>query len=243
MRMRKKRNLEPRLERCQSVTILDPIEYKGKWLTLMPQATQIFVEIGCGKGRFATQMALNHPDVLYIAIEKEKSAVVLAMEKTIQANISNLFFIAGDASNLCDYFAMGEVHAIYVNFCDPWTGNKHAKRRLTHANYLTLYRQICTPGGSFSFKTDNDALFRYSVWSLKEFGMEEIHAVTDLHATALPNIMTEYEERFSKQGIAIKQITAKFPKTPPSPLPPKTIDPEDQESATGDETVRHIQPR
>jgi len=218
MRMRKKRNLEPRLERCESVTIMNPAEMKGQWLSLKPDAKAIYVEIGCGKGRFSKAMALANPDVLYIAIEKEKSAVVLAMEKAVREEIKNLYFIAGDASDLCNYFAMGEVHSIFVNFCDPWTGNKHAKRRLTHENFLKLYRQIAVPGGKFYFKTDNDALFRFSVWSLKEFGMEDMIVTADLHATDIPNIMTEYEERFSSQGIKIKRIEASFPLTPPEPL-------------------------
>ena len=218
MRMRKKRNLEPRLERCESVTIMNPVEMKGKWLSLKPDAKAIYVEIGCGKGRFSKAMALANPDVLYIAIEKEKSAVVLAMEKAVREEIKNLFFIAGDASDLCSYFEMGEVPSIFVNFCDPWTGNKHAKRRLTHENFLKLYRQIAVPGGKFYFKTDNDALFRFSVWSLKEFGMEDMLVTADLHATDIPNIMTEYEERFSSQGIKIKRIEASFPLTPPEPL-------------------------
>ncbi len=218
MRMRKKRNLEPRLERCESVTILNPGEYKGNWRSLKPDAKEIYVEVGCGKGRFSKQMALANPDVLYIAIEKEKSAVVLAMEKAIREEIKNIFFIPGDASDLLNFFDVGEVNAIYVNFCDPWTSNRNAKRRLTHENFLKLYRQITVPGGKFFFKTDNDALFRYSVWSLKEFGMENMEVTNDLHATDIPNIMTEYEERFSSQGIKIKRIAANFSMTPPEPI-------------------------
>jgi len=238
MRMRKKRNLEPRLERCESVTIMNPAKFKGKWLSLKPDATAIYVEIGCGKGRFSKQMALANPDVLYIAIEKEKSAVVLAMEKAVREEIKNLYFIAGDASDLCNYFALGEVHSVFVNFCDPWTGNKHAKRRLTHENFLRLYRQIAIPGGKFYFKTDNDALFRFSVWSLKEFGMENMIVTNDLHATDIPNIMTEYEERFSSQGIKIKRIEASFPLTPPEPL--KLACEEEQEANNGEGDVSEI---
>ena len=66
MRMRKKKNLEPRLERCEDVTIRNPEELRGQWLTLKPDARKICLEIGCGKGRFITTLAAQNPDILYI---------------------------------------------------------------------------------------------------------------------------------------------------------------------------------
>ena len=49
MRMRKKKNLLPRMERCGAYQIKDPYERKGRWHDLMPEAKEIRVELGCGK--------------------------------------------------------------------------------------------------------------------------------------------------------------------------------------------------
>ena len=81
MRMRKKPNLAPRMERCSDILIADPSQMKGKWLELKPDAKQIWLEIGCGKGRFTAQTAAANPDVLYIAIERVPDAMVIAMER------------------------------------------------------------------------------------------------------------------------------------------------------------------
>ena len=36
MRMRKKKNLLPRMERCAALQIKDPIAHRGHWRELMP---------------------------------------------------------------------------------------------------------------------------------------------------------------------------------------------------------------
>jgi len=55
--MRKKKNLLPRMERCGAYQIKDPYERKGRWHDLMPEAKEIRVELGCGKGRLTAQTA------------------------------------------------------------------------------------------------------------------------------------------------------------------------------------------
>ena len=70
MRMRKKKNLLPRMEACSSCLVRDPFTMRGQWRTLMPDAKELRVELGCGKGRFTVDTALSEPDVLLIAVEK-----------------------------------------------------------------------------------------------------------------------------------------------------------------------------
>ena len=119
MRMRKKKNLLPRMERCGAYQIKDPYERKGRWHDLMPEAKEIRVELGCGKGRFTVETAAAEPDVLLIAVEKVPDAMVVAMERAAKAELHNVFFIDIDANQLPEIFDQGEVDRIYVNFCDP----------------------------------------------------------------------------------------------------------------------------
>ena len=57
MRMRKKKNLIPRMERCSACLIQDPYSMPGTWRSLMPQARELRLELGCGKGRFTALTA------------------------------------------------------------------------------------------------------------------------------------------------------------------------------------------
>ena len=133
MRMRKKPNLGVRMERCTRVLISDPEEWKGKWRELMPEAKEVFLELGCGKGRFTAETAAQNPQALYIAVERVPDAMVIAMERVCAQELHNVFFVDGDVAQLPLFFAPGEVDRIYINFCDPWPSNRHAKRRL-HAD-------------------------------------------------------------------------------------------------------------
>ena len=125
--------------------------------------------------------------------------------------LSNLVFIRMDAENIGKVFAEGEVDRIYLNFSDPWPKDRHAKRRLTSREFLARYGQILAPGGRVEFKTDNRALFDFSVESVKEAGWKLQTVTYDLHEDRelmKGNVMTEYEERFSAMGNPIHKLVA-----------------------------------
>lgn len=81
MRMRKKPNLVPRMERCARFLIQMPEEQHGRWRELKPDAEQVWLELGCGKGRFTAETAAQNPNVLYLAVERVPDAMIVAMER------------------------------------------------------------------------------------------------------------------------------------------------------------------
>ena len=68
MRMRKMRNLEPRMEKCAAYRIDQPETLRGNWRSLKPDCTALWVEVGCGKGKFTAETAQANPGVLLIAV-------------------------------------------------------------------------------------------------------------------------------------------------------------------------------
>ena len=206
MRMRKKKNLIPRMERCASVHVQDGFALRGKWLTtLMPQAKELRVELGCGKGRFTVETARKNPEILFVAIEKVPDAMVIAMERAAELELKNVFFVVGDAALVPEYFAEDEVDLIYVNFCDPWPPKGQAKRRLTHRGFLTTYRKVLKMGGQIHFKTDNNPLFEFSVEEFPEAGYALSEVTRDLHENGPCGVMTDYEAKFYAEGIHINR--------------------------------------
>ena len=205
MRMRKKPNLAIRMERCAELLIQDPAAMRGKWRTLYPQAKEVRLEIGCGKGRFSAETAEQNPDVLYIALERVADAMIVAMERCQSKGLRNIFFIDGDAARLRDYFAPDEVELLYINFCDPWPGVKHARRRLTHEQFLVLYRGILSEGGQLHFKSDNHDLFEWSLFQFPKAGFDLSEVTRDLHGAGVQGVMTDYEEKFHRMGTPINR--------------------------------------
>ena len=208
MRMRKKPNLHPRMERCEAVWVRDPQAMQGRWRERMPEAKELHVEVGCGKGKFTVELAKARPDILLVAIEKVPDALVVAMELALREGVRNVLFLSEDAENLCDIFGYGEVDRIYLNFCDPWPRKKNAKRRLTYHTFLRRYAWILRDGGQIDFKTDNEKLFAFSLEEFAASGYRLDHVTDDLHANGPQGIMTGYEEKFYELGTPIHRCEA-----------------------------------
>ena len=206
--MRRKPNLEPRLEKCASVLLDEPAGYRGRWRESFGTYEAVHVELGCGKGRFTADVAEAFPGVLLVAIERDPSALVMAMELALTRGLGNVRFILGDVGMLGELFAPGEVGRIYLNFPDPWPKSRDAKLRLTAPNFLRRYASVLSENGELHFKTDNTPLFD---WSVEQFSAEgwELRDVThDLHANGLVGILTGYEAKFVSQGMKINRLAA-----------------------------------
>lgn len=210
MRMRRKPNLIPRMKRCADVQIKDPGDYKGQWLEVCGDYSALYVELGCGKGRFTAETALAMPETLLVAVERVPEAMVIAMERVCAREIANVRFLDMDVLNLSEVFGPGEVGRIYINFCDPWPGNGHSKRRLTSMGFLDIYRQVLCMGGEIHFKTDNMPLFAFSLMQFQKAGFELSEMTKNLHGDGPQGIMTDYETRFYAQGTPICRCVARI---------------------------------
>ena len=191
--------------------VRDPFLQKGKWRNVFPVPGLLHIEIGMGKGRFLLDMAASHPDVNYIGIEMYSSVLLRAVQERERREkegspLSNLVFLRFDAAGLSGAFEAGEISRIYLNFSDPWPKERHADRRLTSRRFLSRYERVLSPDGSVIFKTDNQELFDYSLGEASAAGWSIVSCTRDLHRDPVlmkENIMTEYEERFSSQGVPI----------------------------------------
>lgn len=218
MRMRKKKNLASRMEACGALLVRDPAAEKGRWRLRRPGAAGLRLELGCGKGRFTAETAAAHRSDLYVAVERVPDAMVIAMERCRALGLDNVFFIDGDAAALDQYFAPGEVDLIYINFCDPWPSVKHSRRRLTHEGFLRGYRHVLREGGQIHFKTDNRALFEWSLFQFPKAGFALSEVTRNLHEHGVQGVMTDYEEKFYALGTPINRCVGTMGALPDVPL-------------------------
>ncbi len=205
MRMRKMKNLDPRMERCAAYRVIAPAAQKGVWRKLKPDCAALWVEVGCGKGKFTAETAQANPDVLLIAVERCREAMVVAMEKAQAMGLTNVFFIDMDVAGIEEIFAPGEIDRLFINFPDPWPRKKNAKRRLTHRSFLDKYCRVIRETGEIHFKTDNAPLFEYSVEEFAACGLQVNNLTRNLHENGIVGIMTGYEEKFHALGTPINR--------------------------------------
>ena len=217
MRMRKKKNGEARLSACREFLLDDiktPMSAPADIIGM--KGAPVFLEIGAGKGGFACGMAKKYPEAAYFAMEKVTDCVVLAAELAKDSAAErgdNLRFIVDNADNLTRLFEPFTVDRIFLNFSDPWSKKGYAKRRLTHRRYLSVYFNLLKDGGRLTFKTDNDALFDFTLEEISAIGLTPDIVTRDLHKSQWEdgNVMTEYEKSFSEAGKNINMLEISKP--------------------------------
>lgn len=164
---------------------------------------KINLEIGMGKGDFLMNMAFQNRDEVFIGVEVCKSVLALAVKKIARfeneknITLDNLFIMSFDAKDTSLYFDDNSVDKLFLNFSDPWPKSRHEKRRLTYSSFLEIYKKVLKNGSNLEFKTDNRGLFEYSLKSMNNFGMTFNEVYLDLHKVDIPNVITEYERKFS----------------------------------------------
>lgn len=211
MRLRNKPWASEYIAQHPELVISNPQHHKGNWHKVFVNNNPIHIEVGTGKGQFIIGMAKQNPHINYIGIELYQSVLVSSLQKLEQEPLPNLKLLNINAKDLMDIFEKNEVERIYLNFSDPWPKNRHEKRRLTYKAFLDIYKNIMVDGGEIHFKTDNQGLFEYSLKSFSEYGLLLTFVSLDLHNSDFEgNIMTEYEEKFSKKGQRIYRAEVKY---------------------------------
>lgn len=220
MRMRKKKNLEDRLANCAPV-LLSPLcdEHNYQKAAQKPDYIDILglfgtdkpidLEIGCGKGGFACELAKRNPEKAILAVEKCENVLVSGCEQAMRENIKNLRFLSSGAEFLPRYLRPGSVGTIYLNFSCPYPKKAYENHRLTGIRFLEIYKGLLAPDGVIYQKTDNRAFFEYSIEQFSAAGYKIRNVSLDLHNSNFEgNIMTEYESKFVAEGKPIYRLEA-----------------------------------
>jgi tRNA (guanine-N7-)-methyltransferase len=206
MRIRKKRWARPELE-ASSFVITDPFEYRGKWAEEFENPNPIYLELGCGMGRFISENAFNNPDINFIGIDL-KNEVLMRSKRSVEKRLMyngegfiNVRLIPLEIAFIEKVFDRDEISRIYINFCNPWPKIRHNKRRLTYTTFLNRYKTFLKPHSQIWFKTDDKDLFEASQEYFKGSNFSINYLTYDLHKSDFKyNIETEYENKFTILG-------------------------------------------
>ena len=220
MRMRKKKHLGERLDAVGNIlyvcdsedrnfntavedkNYIDLNEWYGK-------SQPLYLEIGCGKGKFAVEYAKSHPEINLLAVEKDANVIVAACEAAIKAGVNNLKFMKCSAEYLPKFIKEKSVERIFLNFSCPFPKKSYASHRLTHSGFLERYKKLLAKGAEIHQKTDNMHFFEFSVEQFSQSGFAIKNLTLDLHNSGFEgNIITEYEQRFLDLGQPIYRLEA-----------------------------------
>lgn len=198
------KHLEERYEWYARAIETEACERKGAWVeSFFPEAVELRLDLGCGKGQFAIAQAQAHPDVLFVGLDFDRACIALAAQKACELELANCIFALADAEDLSDYFAEGELNGIYLNFSTPHPRKKHADERLTYVDQLIAYRPILKEGGWIEMKTDSAPFFEFSLVQFELAAYDIAWSSTDMHADGIESQVTEFEERLCAKGAKV----------------------------------------
>ncbi len=222
MRMRKKRNLEPRLSALGELISVRGAPCKNlkeavenyrltlDYSAVFGNENPVELEVGCGNGGFIAEKAKRETNVNFFALELCSNVIVTAAERIEREGLQNVRFLNIPAEILPCYLPEGSIEKIYLNFSTPLPEKSREKQRLTAPRFLNSYHALLKEGGRIFQKTDSEEFFDYSLEQYEKNGFKVLSLTRDLHASdrAKENIVTEYEAAFLKQGKRIFALEA-----------------------------------
>ena len=219
MRMRKKKHLEEKLAVCRNLMDFPPVtkDYRLEIaekdyldpVAIFGNDHPVQMEIGCGKGRFITELSKRNPEINFYAVEVNRSVLCSACELALSQGVENVRFLHVGAEVLQKYIRPGTIGRIYLNFSCPFPKKAYENKRLTNVRFLTIYKDLLAPGAEIHQKTDNMHFFEFSLEQYSLAGYKLKNVSLDLHASGFEeNIITEYEQRFLSQGLPIYRLEA-----------------------------------
>lgn len=170
----------------------------------------LVLELAAGNAQFSLQLAKKYSSCNFIAIDVKSDRLYTSAKQALEEGIANIAFLRMHISELPKIFEPASVDVMWLTFPDPFPRERSAKHRLSHVSFLQQYRTLLKETGLLKFKTDNRALF---LWSLEQFVLNKwnIHELSfDLHESTLPDdykIRTYYEQKFIKEGLPINLVT------------------------------------
>lgn len=190
-------------------------ELKGKWGNeVFNNDHPIVLELGCGRGEYTVNLAKKFPAKNFIGIDK-KGARLWRGAKTInEENILNAAFMRIQITQLTSFFAPNEINEIWITFPDPQPQTTRENTRMTSPRFLEMYRSLVGTSGVVHLKTDNVALFDYTVEKIGDYNVKIHHCTHDLYATFMDDevlaIKTTYEKRYLEMGMKICYLSFSF---------------------------------
>ena len=216
----------PLVVECPLAAVMEgDFPLRGRWKedffsSALPsgEASNISLELGCGRGEYTVGLARLHPERCYIGVDIKGARMWTGAKEALETGMKNVGFLRTNIEFIDRFFSPGEVSELWLTFSDPQM--KKATKRLTSTYFLERYRHFLVDGGLIHLKTDSNFLFTYTEEMLRANGLTPEVSTRDLYgnteeghpdtseATAL---QTYYEGMWKERGIPIKYLRFRLP--------------------------------
>ena len=193
-----------------------PFAMRGHWRDdYFHNQNPIILELGCGKGEYAVELAKANPDKNYIGVDIKGARMWTGATRALQEGIENVAFLRTNIEIIDRFFAPDEVQELWLTFSDPQM--KNPRKRLTSTYFLARYRRFLEDRGIIHLKTDSNFLFTYTSLMVEHNALPLTACTDDLYGSdevqypTLTSIQTYYEQMWLSRGLSIKYMQFQLP--------------------------------
>jgi tRNA (guanine-N7-)-methyltransferase len=162
--------------------------------------SDIWLDLGCGKGEFLAGLAEDHPNLFFIGIDVRRRIAEKYFPK--YKHLPNLLLLHGNVNlSIPSMMDHRKVQRVFINFPDPYDYKaRYKKRQMVNKSLVEGLCEILAPGGVTSVKTDNRTLF------------EDMDTLLSVHLQPIPTsaaaslgsiVLTEWENECRKKSVRV----------------------------------------
>jgi tRNA (guanine-N7-)-methyltransferase len=191
--------------------LYDGFGLKGNWNNnFFNNQNPNVLELGCGKGEFTVGLACRYSEKNFIGMDLKGARIWRGAKTSFEKKMTNVAFVRGRIENIGYIFGTNEISEIWITFPDPRPRLSDEKRRLTSPSFLDRYRLIAKPASIIHLKTDNSALFEYTLNVVEQQNLNLLFHTYDVDqnpgSDVVVSIRTFYEDMFREKGEKIKYL-------------------------------------
>ena len=179
-----------------------------EWDTIFPRCAPFAVDVGCGAGRFVTDLAATHPKWNVLGLEIRQHLVDATLQAARRLKLSNAHAILANAnSHLACLLPPASVVFVSINFPDPWYKKRHHKRRVVGAEWLRALSEKLAPGAEIHAMSDYQPIAEemYSVL-VEQPGFTCLHGAGGFAESSTTGLTTEREIKHLRRNEQIYRM-------------------------------------
>lgn len=163
----------------------------------------LFLDIGCGRGRFLLEMAGQDDTQNFLGVEIREPLVIEANEIVKNREIENLHYEFCNATIDLDVYLKNlrdeSLKFVTIQFPDPWFKKRHAKRRMVQDKLVETVVEKLAKDATIFIQTDVEFL---ADEMFELFTQKKTLAKTALKKNPLP-VKTEREKSVENRDLPV----------------------------------------
>ena len=129
--------------------------------TMVPQAKDLWLEIGFGAGEHLAAQARAHPDFAVLGAEVFENGIAKLLAAIERDGLANVRLFVDDARLLLACLPDRSLGRAFILYPDPWPKERHKKRRIVAPETLDQLARTLRPGAELRVATDDAD---YAAW-------------------------------------------------------------------------------